>query len=189
MLRLFLALLFLCIGLDASYASPGEFNRAKSSMKKLAVAEKELAKSLRKLTKAERAKLKRSARGLDSDGDGLPDSLEGPLGANRCDADSDDDGIDDSEDSDEDNSGDDSNDDSDGVEVETKGTISSFNDPVLVVGTTQFQITPQTVFLRGLRSKLDLVPGKCVDVKGLRSGEVVLIDRIKLEDPRECDGR
>jgi len=140
------------------------------------------------MTKTERRRFKRAVRGLDSDRDGVADVLEPSLGANRCDADSDDDGLDDNSDGDEDRSdgGTDGGGSDDGVEVETRGLIQSFNDPDLVVGSTRLQITTTTVFFRGLTSKADLLPGVCVEAEGRRVGSTSLVDKIKKHRGPAC---
>jgi hypothetical protein len=186
MVRFFIALCLLFVAALSANASPTEFAKARRSLTQIKIAEKTLAQSIKKMTEAERIKLKRVTRGLDSDGDGLADVLEPSLGANRCDADSDDDGLDDDNDVGEDDS--DSDDDGvpDGTEVETKGLVQSFNDPELVVGSTKLQITSTTVFFRGLTSKADLTPGVCVEAEGRRVGTVVLVDKIKRHRGPAC---
>jgi hypothetical protein len=186
MLKLILTCLFLLAALQSAYAGPRDLKNAQNAVSKIKQEERKLAASIKKLSDLERARLKRSTRGLDSDGDGLADILEPSVGGNRCDADSDDDGVDDDEDSDEDKS--DSDDDGvpDGMEVETKGRIKSFNDPELVVGTTTLKITSSTVFFRGLSSKSDLLAGVCVEAEGRRVGSDILVNKIKKHTGAEC---
>jgi hypothetical protein len=188
MIKFILSLLISLATLVSAYATPSDVNRAKRAISDIMRSEKSLAQAVKKLSQDERKALKRSTRGTDSDGDGVADILENSLGAKKCDADTDDDGVDDNDDIDEDKA--DSDDDGvpDGMEVETKGRISSFNDPVLVVGATTLKITPSTVFFRGLTSKADLIAGTCIEAEGRRSGAEILVDKIKRKKDSGCSG-
>lgn len=183
-LALLLSVVILLI--SSAWATPADVKRAKRAIADIKKSEQELSRSVKKLTQLERKNLKGATRGVDSDGDGLADVLEGVLGSKRCDADSDDDGVDDNTDIDEDNSDSDGDGVPDGMEVETKGKIVSFNDPVLVIGTTSLNITSTTVFFRGLTSKADLTAGICVEAEGRRSGGTILVDKIKRQKDSDC---
>jgi hypothetical protein len=186
MYQLMLAVVCALVCLNSASATPSDLSKAKRAVAQIKRSEQDLKRSIQKMSDAERTKFKRGTRGLDSDGDGLADVLEPVLGANRCDSDSDDDGLDDDDDLDEDSG--DSDDDGvpDGSEVEAKGLIQSFNDPVLVVGTSTLQITVSTVFFRGLASKADLVAGVCVEAEGRRVGGLLLVDKIKRHRGPAC---
>jgi hypothetical protein len=187
MLRtLVLTLIIAITSINASFASPSELGKAKSAIKRIRSEESKLTKSFRKLSETERAKLKSTTRGVDSDGDGLPDVIEAAIGSNRCDADTDDDGLDDNGDSDERDSDGDDDGVPDGNEVETKGLIQSFNDPVLVVGSTTLTITASTVFFRGLSSKADLQASTCVEAESHKVGADLLVQKIKKHTGTEC---
>lgn len=179
---LFVLALLAASNLSSAYAAPRDVIKAKRAVAQIKIGERALTEAASKLTTAERRLIKRSTRGTDSDGDGLADVLEPSLGANRCDADSDDDGLDDSEDLDEDNGDSDDDGVSDGDEFEVKGRIVSFTDPVLVIGTTTVKITVNTVFFRGLSSKADLLVNLCVKAEGHRVGADILVDKIKKDD-------
>jgi hypothetical protein len=187
MLRLSLIVAFIIATTVQAWASPSDLAKAKRSLASIAKAEKELARTTKRLTAAERANLKRS-RGKDSDGDSVNDVVEGAIGSNRCDADSDDDGLDDSDDSDEDSSDSDGDGYNDSLEVEAKGRITSFNDPILVVSGKTFEVTSSTVFFRGLSSKADLVSGVCIEAEGHKVGTTVVADKIKRESSMDCGG-
>jgi hypothetical protein len=188
MLRLLLTICVFLAGFNLAYASPSEVRQIKNSVTRIKQEERKITSSFKKLSARERDNLKKTTRGLDSDGDGLADTLEPALGSNRCDADSDDDGLDDDQDQNENEK--DSNDNGvpDGSEVETKGRIASFNDPILVIGTTTLKITAATVFFRGLSSKSDLVAGTCVEAEGRRNGSEILVDKIKKKRDSDCGG-
>lgn len=188
MTRLFIALSLLFVAVQAAYAGPNDFGKARRALESIKKGERDLSSALKKLTSSERARLKRTTRGLDSDKDGLPDVLEPSLGAGRCDADSDDDGLDDGDDSDEDNSDGGGGGIDDGETVETKGVITSFNDPQLVIGTTRLEISPGTIFFRGLSSKADLVQGVCVEAESSRVGTTLVVDKIKKHRGSACGG-
>jgi hypothetical protein len=188
MTKLILSLLVSLTTLFSAYAAPSDVKRAQRAISDIKRSEKSLAQTIKKLSKDEKRALKRSTRGTDSDGDGVADILEDSLGAKKCDSDTDDDGVDDNNDADEDKA--DSDDDGvpDGMEVEAKGRIVSFNDPVLVIGSTTLNITATTVFFRGLTSKADLMAGTCVEAEGRRSGAEILVDKIKRQKDSECSG-
>jgi hypothetical protein len=186
MVRLLVFFAFTLWTVGFAHAGPSDLNRAKRSLVQIKKAERGLSLSMKKLTAAERSKLKRSTRGLDSDGDGIADVLEPYLGASRCDADSDDDGIDDDDDLDEDGEDNDSDGTSDGAEAEIKGRIEAFNDPVVTIGSATGQITSATRFYRGLSSKSDLVLGTCVEARGRRDSGAFIIEEIKRERSHDC---
>ncbi|MFO0416298.1 MAG: DUF5666 domain-containing protein [Pseudomonadota bacterium] len=185
MLRLTIIIAVLIFSSLNAWASPSDLAKARRTLTSIAKAEKDLIRTAKKLTPAERAKLKAS-RGKDSDGDTVNDVVEGAIGSNRCDADSDDDGLDDSDDSDEDSSDSDGDGYGDALEVEAKGKVTSFNDPVLVVAGKTFQVTSSTIFFRGLTSKADLTAGTCIEVEGHKVGAGVVADKIKRENDSGC---
>lgn len=137
-------------------------------------AEKRLVRKLAKLTTAERVRLKSRKVGVDSDSDGVSDIVEGALGSNRCDSDSDDDGFDDKSDSNEDSPGSD-----DGLaEFEVKGLIDSFSDPVLQVKGVTYTLSDSAQFVGIGFTKDDLLAGACVELKGLQRESGNTITRI-----------
>jgi hypothetical protein len=176
-------------------ASP-RYTAAKQAAERVRKSEREFDKRFNKLTDAEKKRLKASFRSADSDDDGVSDIIEGAIGSDRCDKDSDDDGFDDSNDGAENTPGndDDSSDDSDSPpnggddsnEVEIKGTIDSFVDPVLDVKDRSFTVTEDTVFRGRDFGRDDLDNGVCVEVKGLQRNGTLVAVRIKRESPDEC---
>lgn len=186
MYQLLLALCCVLVCLHSASAGPSDLAKAKRAVAQIKRAEQELRRSVERMSEADRSKLKRGTRGLDSDGDGLADVLEPVLGANRCDSDSDDDGLDDDNDFDEDRSDSDGDEAPDGSEMEIKGLVRSFNDPELFIGSTILQITTSTVFFRGLASKAELVPGICVEAEGRRVGSANIVDKIKRHRGPAC---
>ena len=184
----------LVVGATTTFASPSDVRVAKLQFKKIKRVPKVLAKLARKLSKLELKKLKRSVRGKDSDGDGVPDIIEESRpGSNKCDADSDDDGIDDDEDYKEGDS--DSDDDGiiDGNEFEREGTVVSFSDPSLVIGGTTYVLTESTVFRYKLGdfSRADLTSGLCVEVEGYVNDEDPasnIVQKIKRKKASSCSG-
>jgi hypothetical protein len=189
MMKLLCAIL-LSLGLVFSSASATpRYTATKQAVEKLRKDERLLARQFKKLSKAERKKLKAAlSRGTDSDGDGLTDILEGAVGTNRCDADSDDDGSDDSDDGAEnDPSSDGGEDDSNNPsEVEVKGSITSFDGTILLVKGESFTVSSSTIYRGEGFGKDELDPGVCVEVKGRRSGDVLSAVRIKRESQSEC---
>jgi len=163
------------------YATP-RYTAAKQSAEKIKKEERQLARLMLRLSAKDKATLKKSFRGLDSDGDGLADILEAAVKASRCDADSDDDGLDDDEDSDEDNADSDGDGHGDANEVEAKGKITSFTDPTLVVGGKTFTVTDSTTFRGTGFDKSDLVAGLCIEVEGHIDGANNIADKIKRDD-------
>jgi hypothetical protein len=151
------ALVFFAVSAEATPSYRGTSSMAKS----LRRSEIRLAKAIAGLKPTERERLKKalSSLGVDSDTDGVSDIFERARGSNVCDADSDDDGIDDSED------GYEKDDDKQG-EVEVRGRITSFNDPIIVIGSKSFTVTNRTRFRRGVASRADLTEGRCVKVEG-----------------------
>ena len=110
----------------------------------------------------------------------MSDIFEHARGSNACDADSDDDGVNDREDGyerDDDKQGD----------LEAKGSITSFNDPTLIVGGKTFTVTDGTTFRRGLSSKSDLKAGTCIKVEGYVDASNVNIAQ-KIEGSSSCGG-
>jgi hypothetical protein len=184
--------LALVVALVLAYSSPAiagpRYSAAKKEAQQIQRAERTLAKRIERLSEADRKRLKAAFKSTDSDADGVSDIIEGAIGSNRCDADSDDDGFSDSDDYNEDTPG--TDDDSPGSddsnpgssEFETKGIIASFNDPSLVIGSTTYTLTAATVFIGSGFTKEDLRAGMCIEVKGLRSGSDRDVTRIKRDD-------
>ena len=141
-------------------------------------AEKRLVRKLARLTAAERIRLKSRKVGVDSDADGVSDIVEGALGSNRCDSDSDDDGFGDKSDSNEDSPGSD-----DGLaEFEVKGLIDSFSDPVLQLKGATYTLSDSAQFVGIGFTKEDLQAGACVELKGLQRESGNTVTRIKQDD-------
>jgi hypothetical protein len=196
-MKYLLAFIFALSCLIHPAAASPRADAAKRLAQKIQRDQSELAKQMKRLSVKERTTLKRALkRGTDSDGDGVNDIVEGAIGSNRCDADSDDDGFDDSEDgaeNDDSSSGDDSSDDngngsdSPSTEVEVKSRITSFNDPNLLVGGKTFVVDQSTVFRGPNFGKEDLEAGMCVEVKGRKTGETLIAVRIQRESPSECE--
>jgi hypothetical protein len=182
-----LAIGFMLAVISPAYAGPG-FAPARREAQKIKQAERKLAKRIAKLSESDRKRLKSEFSSTDSDGDGVSDIIEGAIGSNRCDADSDDDGFDDSNDYDEDTPGADDDepgsgdDDSGRVEFEAKGEIVSFDDPSLVIGNRTYTLTQATQFIGTGFTKEDLQAGLCVEVKGLRDDSQREVTRIKRDD-------
>jgi hypothetical protein len=187
MLRvLLLTLLIPITTCSTAFASPNDLGKARRSIELIKREERSLTRTIKRLSGTEREKLKSTTKGLDSDGDRVPDLIEGAIGSNRCDADSDDDGVDDNTDPNERNGDSDDDGVSDGNEVETKGRIQSFRDPILVVGTTTLTITDSTVFFRGLSSKDDLQVNTCVEAESHKIGLALVVQKIKRHTGAEC---
>jgi hypothetical protein len=172
------ALVFFAVNAEAAPS----YRSTLSSAKNLRKSELKLAKAVGSLSAADREKLKRAlaSLGVDSDADGVSDLFERTRGSNVCDADSDDDGIDDRED------GYERDDDRQG-EVEVRGSVTSFEDPSLVVGGKTFTVTDATRFRRGVSAKADLVAGKCIKVEGYVDPSNANI-ATKIEGSTRCSG-
>jgi hypothetical protein len=141
-------------------------------------AEKRLARKLSSLNPSERIRVKAKKVGVDSDSDGVSDIVEGAIGSNRCDSDSDDDGFDDKSDSNEDSPGSD-----DGLaEFEVKGFIESFSDPVIQVNGATYTVSSSAQFVGVGFSKEDLQAGACVELKGLKRESGNTVTRLKQDD-------
>lgn len=178
-LAMILALLL--VSASPALAAP-RYTAAKRAADKVKKDERDLARKVKKLSAKEKAKLKSSFRGKDSDSDGVADIIEGAFGSGSCDSDSDDDGLPDDEDIDEDNPDQDGDGHMDGNEVGAKGAITSFADPVLTVGGKTFILTGDTQF-RGVNfGPEDLEAGLCVEVEGHRNGANTVADKVKRDD-------
>ncbi|RME60050.1 MAG: hypothetical protein D6780_04110, partial [Candidatus Dadabacteria bacterium] len=141
--------------------------------KKLARLELKLKRKLAK----KKAKIKKASQVLlnkglsDSDGDGLPDAVEGAAGGDACKADSDGDGV---SDGDEVEHGGDVSDDSDGEEIE--GIIESISDDSITVNSTTFVITSDTELIDEEKNSLeisDFSAGDCVEVEGITKDDTL----------------
>lgn len=150
-------------GVSSTYASPSDVKAAKQQFKKVRKEQKRLAKLARRLNKAELKRLKRSARGRDSDGDGVPDLLEDTTRSNMC-----------------------------AAEFEKEGRIVSFDDPNLVIGDVTYVLTESTTFRSkfGEFTRASLVSGKCIEVEGYASdGEPAsnIVEKIKEKKDSSCN--
>jgi hypothetical protein len=190
---LVLAIIFIAhslVVIPSAWASP-RYTAAKQSAERVKKSERDLARKFKKLTAAEKKRLKAAFRSTDSDSDGLSDILEEAIGSDLCERDSDGDGVDDSDDSRENEVGDDDDSDDSGAndgsnEVEVKSSIDSFDDPFLDVEGRRFTVTSDTVF-RGTDFGVDdLEAGLCVEVKGVQRNGALVAVRIKKESPSEC---
>jgi hypothetical protein len=154
-------------------------DRATRSFKRIRSELKILKKLARKKGVSQKlAALGASARELkDSDNDDLPDILEGVQNTNACSSDSDDDGISDGDESD---SGSNPNNDSSG-EVELTSTISALTSNTITVGNYTCTANESTVYRDGSSLSFYAVGNK-VEVKCRKSGGILYLTRIKLED-------
>jgi hypothetical protein len=116
--------------------------------------------------------MKRNAArfGHDADDDGLPDLFEEADESNSCSSDSDHDGTPDDEDSDEN-------------EGEFKGSVTSFINGSLVIGSATLVVNDSTEF-EGITEE-QLEPDVCVEVKSRLINGTLTAVRIKEED--SCD--
>jgi len=176
---IFGVLVVLLITSEPGFSTP-RYSAAKRQAEKVKKDEKELSRRIKKLTAAEREKLKTGVRGTDSDSDGVSDVVEGGIGSNQCNSDSDNDGLDDSEDSDETNADSDGDGFGDATEISAKGRISAYADPNVTVKQKTFRLTDSTIY-KGL-TKEDIEPGLCVEIEGHTSGAENIADKIKDED-------
>lgn len=180
---------FFVVCATSSSASPS-YTQAKAAADNVKKAKAQLKRKTKGLNETELAKLRSSYRGTDSDGDGVADELEDAIGSKICNADSDSDGIDDNNDDspgNSDSNGDGKPDGSDGQPFERKGSVSSFNDPELVIAGNTYVITAETSFVQDKKgsspfSKTSLVKGLCVEVEGRVSSGKNLVDKIKKDD-------
>jgi len=159
------------------------YTTAKQAAERVKRDEAELTRRVKSLSIEDRTKLKRAFRGRDSDRDGISDIMEGGLGSNRCDSDSDDDGIDDYRDRNERRrTEDDSSRGNTGLEVEIRGRITSLIDSTLTVGGKTFVLTAGTVFRDPGFSKDDLLVGQCIEIEGRTNGSRIVAEKVHLED-------
>ena len=170
------ALVFFALPAQAAPSYKGALSSARGVHK----SEVKLRKTIASLSAADREKLKKALAsvGSDSDSDGVSDLFEQVRGSNLCSADSDSDGVDDSQDGYE-------NDDNRTGFTETRGTVTSFADPTLVVNGKSFTITDSTRFRKGLSSKSDLTVGTCVKVEGYVDASSLNI-ATKVEKEKDC---
>jgi Domain of unknown function (DUF5666) len=173
----------------SSALADGRYTAAKQAAERVKRDEAELVRRVRSLSVEDRIKLKNKFRGRDSDRDGLSDIIEGGLGSNRCDGDSDDDGVDDANDrnelrrnDDDSRSGDDTRRGGTGLEVEVRGRITSLIDSSLTVGGRTFVLTATTVFRDPGFSKDDLLVGQCIEIEGRTNGSQIVAEKVHLED-------
>jgi hypothetical protein len=151
------------VGANSTYGSPSDVKAAKQQFKKVRKEQKRLAKLARRLSKAELKRLKRTSRGRDSDGDGVPDLLEDTTRTNMCEA-----------------------------EFEKEGRIVSFDDPNLVIGDTTYVLTDSTTFRSkfGVFTRDSLISGKCVEVEGyISDGDPAsnTVQKIKEKKDSSCN--
>jgi hypothetical protein len=181
MKRIFLVLGLYLLLTSTANAAPS-YKSTLSAARNLRKSEVKLAKSIAGLSAADREKLKTAlaSLGVDTDKDGVSDLFEKARGSNICDNDSDDDGVDDNDDGYED-------DQNRLGEVESKGAVTSFQDPTLIVGGKTFTVTATTSFRKGVSSKADLVTGACIKVEGYTDPSNVNI-ATKVEKYDRCSG-
>jgi hypothetical protein len=178
----FLEKLGLSVCVVSSFMVPANagprLNEVQREVVNIGRAEKRLARKLSSLNLSDRLRVKSRKVGADSDSDGVSDIVEGAIGSNRCDSDSDDDGFDDKSDSNEDSPGSD-----DGLsEFEVKGLIESFADPVLQVNGATYAVTDLAQFVGFGFSKEDLQVGACVELKGLKRESGNTVTRLKQDN-------
>ncbi len=178
----------LLLSASSAYADR-RYTTAKQAAERVKRDEAELARRVQSLSVEDRIKLKNNFRGRDSDRDGISDIIEGGLGSNRCDSDSDDDGIDDSRDrnerrrtEDDSRSGDDTSRSDNGLEIEARGRITSLLDSSLTVGGKTFILTATTAFRESGFSKDDLMVGQCIEIEGRTNGSQIFAEKVHLED-------
>lgn len=189
------------IGVAPASAAPhssarGNINKSKTFYRKIMLDQRKLNQAFRALSIADRQKvlaaINRQLGFVDSDTDGVPDTLE--LNDARCDADFDDDGVDDGDeyedgtkpnDDDSDNDGhDDSN------EVKAEGEIVLKTDQTLIIGTKIFVLNQSTVFRTKNNqpaSSDDFEVGTCAEVEGHVDGVENIADKVKKEDCEDDD--
>ena len=179
---------FLLLSTSTAYADR-RYTTARQAAERVRRDEAELSRRVKVLSAEDRTKLKNSFRGRDSDHDGISDIIEGGLGSNRCDADSDDDGIDDSSDrnerrgsDDRSRTGDDASRSPNGLEIELRGRITAFTDPEVTVRGNTFTLTATTVFRDPGFTRQDLAVGQCVEIEGHTSGSLIIAEKVHLED-------
>ena len=178
----------LLLSTSSAYADR-RYTAAKQAAERVKRDEAELTRRVQALSIEDRTKLKNNFRGRDSDRDGISDIIEGGLGSNRCDSDSDDDGIDDASDrnerrrTDEDSrSGDDTSRGDSALEIGARGRITSLNDSTLTVGGRTFILTATTVFRDSGLSKDDLLVGQCIEIEGRTNGSQIVAEKVHIED-------
>jgi hypothetical protein len=178
----------LLLSTSSAYADR-RYTAAKQAAEQVKRDEAELARRVRALSIEDRTKLKNNFRGRDSDRDGISDIIEGGLGSNRCDSDSDDDGIGDSSDrneqrrtDDDSRSGGDNSRGDSGLEIEVRGRITSLIDSNVTVRGRTFTLTAATVFRDLGFSKEDLLVGQCIEIEGRTNGSQIVAEKVHLED-------
>jgi len=175
----------LAIFISSADAQSSSYTAAKKALSRATSDSKDFKRKVAKLSVADKAKLKTSMKGDDSDSDGIPDLVESAIGSNLCSGDSDSDGLDDSVDDHEDNpdSNKDGNPDGrDGQDSEAKGNVASYSGRVLVVAGKSFTVTDSTLFRGRQFSEAGLVAGVCVEVKGRVVSGANIADSIKRDD-------
>ena len=183
MKRIAFILLAVAAFCSSAQAAPN-YKTARTEAKTLARAETKFAKLVAKLSAADRETLKAvlEKSGTDSERDGARDLYERARGSDLCSIDSDGDGVNDGDDQYEENPDGDGDGNPDGAEVETKGTITSFVDPTLVVGGKTFTVTAQTTFRGRNFTKDSLVAGECIEVEGHSLDGANTADKIKKDN-------
>ena len=168
----------------SAFAAPS-YTSARSEARSLSRAENRFARTVARLSPADRERLKAALSAYtDSDKDGSSDIFEAARGSSLCDNDSDSDGVEDGDDRYEDSRDGDRDGHEDGYEVEAKGRVISFEGRVLIVGSKTFIVTDTTRF-RGVNlSEATLTAGTCVEVEGHLSGADTIAD--KIESERSC---
>lgn len=173
-IRKCLMILICAVMFIAAPASAGPNSNAALSAARIAAKKQaDFKKTFRKLSAANKAKVKAamvrksSQFGADDDSDGLPDIYEDADGSNSCSSDSDQDGRPDNEDSDE-------------SEGEYKGNVTSYSSSTLVVAGATISVTDTTRF-EGLVEG-DLAPGVCIKVEGKLVSGSLTATKIEAED-------
>ena len=151
----------------------------------------------KKLAKVADVDLDRVLAGLassqDTDGDGLPDSLELALQTSVCDIDSDDDGLSDGDEvgsghsPGDDDFGDDDNGSSD--ETEVTALISAISSSAITLSSTTFAIVPTTRFYDRDKNPLtinDFTVGSCVEAEGFVVNAVLTAAKVKQKNSDDC---
>jgi hypothetical protein len=158
-----------------AFAGP-KANAAVQAARVAAKKNSDFTKQFKRLSAAEKARVKSAMKrnaarfGHDADDDGLPDLFEEADESNSCSSDSDHDGTPDDEDSDEN-------------EGEFKGSVTSFINGSLVIGSATLVVNDSTEF-EGITEE-QLEPDVCVEVKSRLINGTLTAVRIKEED--SCD--
>lgn len=167
---------------DEAVAQSGKYKNAKSLVKKIKRTQRQLAKVMARLSDAQVKRLNAAFDDNtdDSDSDGVPDIIEDASGSDDCDADSDDDGFDD---------GDEVENETDSHEhnqsVEVHSAIQAISESSVKVDGNVFLIVGSSELLDDDNNPAELSAfsvGQCVEAEGYYVGDVLTLDKIKLDD-------